>query len=155
MIYCCDLSSKIPQISMKTVLGFTKSVRDQWIHKRKANDWTYQDTLSPESLSSQPTAEYIKMMPRQSKQGKDDVIIGPGEIGDGPGHRELRSQRQTRLQTWKLAPASSLKTQLYKSEREREEGECVSQQCWPDGSDIILTERDCVMNYQTLLSDAY
>lgn len=52
--------------------------------KMKANDWTYQDTLSPESLSFQPTAEYVKIL-LQSKQGKDDVIIGPLEIGDGQG----------------------------------------------------------------------
>lgn len=97
----------------------------------KASDWTYQDTLSPESFFSMLAVEYNKMMPQQSKQRKDGVIIGPWEIWD--------SQKQTRLQTWKLAPASSLKTQLYKSEGERGEGKFMSQQCWPDGCDILPT----------------
>lgn len=85
----------------------------------KVNDWTYQDSLSPEILSPLQTAEYIKMMPRQSKQGKDDVVIGPREMGGGraAGLRELRSQRETPLQTWKLSP------RLYKSEEERKEAE--------------------------------
>lgn len=36
------------------------------------------------SSDSMPTGEYIKILP-QSKQGKDDVIIGPLEIGAGRG----------------------------------------------------------------------
>lgn len=35
MMYCSGFSSKIPQITLKTVLGFTKSVGGQWIHKWK------------------------------------------------------------------------------------------------------------------------
>lgn len=69
--------------------------------KREAKDWTYQDRLSPESPL---TGEYIKILP-QSKQGKDDVVVGPREMGDGLGPWVLRSsRRQTLLQTWKLAP---------------------------------------------------
>lgn len=41
-------------------------------------------TISRER-SSMLTGEYINMMPWQSKQGRDDVIIGPQEIGDGLG----------------------------------------------------------------------
>lgn len=85
----------------------------------KANDWTCQDTLSPESLSSLPTGEYIKILP-QSKQGKDDVIIGPQEIGDGRGQGSSEVRGRLDYKLGNLPPASSLKTQLYKSEGERE-----------------------------------
>lgn len=45
------------------------------------------------------TGEYIKMMPWQSKQGKDDVIIGPWEIGDGQGQEssEVRGRLDYKL----------------------------------------------------------
>lgn len=50
--------------------------------------------------------------------------------------RQSEADSITNLET---CPASSLKTQLYKSEGERGEGECRSQLCWPDGCDILPT----------------
>lgn len=121
--------------------------------KAKANDWTYQDTLSPESLSSPPTGEYIKIL-SQSRQVKVDVIIGPREIGDGRGHgsSEVRSRLDYKLgnlpplHLWRLSFTNP------KKRAKREEGE-------PASADLMalmyLSPRNWVINYQSLLPAAY
>lgn len=71
MFCCSDFCSEVPQISLKAVL-FCDLVIGR----------------------SRTTGECIKILSR-SKQGKDDVVIGPLEIGDGRGQES--SEARSRL----------------------------------------------------------
>lgn len=88
------------------------------------------------------------MMPQQSKQRKDDVIIGPQDTGDVQSHRssDVRSRLITNSETCPCFIFEDSALQI--------PGERVSQQCWPDVWDLFLTVSAEGTSYQSSQSNA-
>lgn len=159
MIYCSDLSSKGPQISLKTVPGFTKLVGDQWIRKRKRTightrtHYLQRDSL-PYRLES--TSKWC-----HGKASKEKMVLllvlGKQEMVGAKRAQKSEADSITNLETCPCFVFEDSASQIWGREgggrREREN--VWACQCWPDASDILVSVRDRVINYQSLLSGAY
>lgn len=113
-----------------------------WISK--VNDWTQQDTLF-----LLPASQGAHQKLPQSKQGKDDFIIGPLEIEDvqgAKGAQKLEADSITGLET-----CSSLHQGLILKSDEEREWEVRACQCCSDVSVSVGNNVSNVLHYNKIM----